>query len=150
MGSNEYGAYDAEVLTAIRADAALTATTYNATAGDLHVFTARQPLLIMGFGCQVSTAYTAPTTAQVVALDYRPSFGSDTGRVEKGRITMNTARAAGTVINKRVTPFKIKPGEQVVIEQVTAGSGGQGAAHWFVLACPVPETSKNCPNVVEL
>jgi hypothetical protein len=150
MGQNQYGSYDAEVLTAQQANANLTPTTYSASAGDLHTFTARRPLWVMGLGCEVTTAYTAPTTAQVVALDFRPTYGSDTGRVEKTTITMGTARTAGTIIHKRIDGFKVLPGQQVVIEQKTAGSGGAGAANWFILACPIPESDGNCTNLVVL
>jgi len=150
MGQNQYGSYDAEILTAKDANAALTPTAYNATAGDLHVITARRPLWVMGVGCEVTTAYTAPSTAQVVSLDFRPSYGSDTGRVEKATVTMDTARAAGTVIHKLIDGFKVLPGQQIVIEQKTAGSGGAGAANWFILVSPVPESAKNCPNLVVL
>jgi hypothetical protein len=150
MGQNQYGSYDAEVLTATGADAGLTPTAYDATTGDKFTFTARRPMWVMGLGCEVTTAYTVPGTAQVVALDFRPTHNSDTGRLEKATITMNAARADGTIIHKRIDGFKVLPGQQVIIKQKTAGATGAGAANWFILACPVPESDGNCANLVVL
>ena len=147
MGANQYGSYDAEVISAAQADAGLTPTAYSAGAADLFIFTARRPMWVMGLGCEVTTAYTVPTTAQVVALDFRPTHNSDVGRLEKTTITMGSVRADGLVVHKRIDGFKVLPGQQVVIEQKTQGAVGAGAANWFLLACPIPESDNNCANL---
>ena len=88
---SEYGSYDLESLTAHHADAALTPTAYNAVAADLWVFTARNAMLVGGFGLEVTTAYADGGTDQIASLDFRPTHNSDTGRVEKATMTMNNA-----------------------------------------------------------
>jgi hypothetical protein len=146
---NQYGSYDAEILTPVFADAGLTPTAYNASAADLWVFTARRPLWVMGFGCEVTTAYADGGTDQIVSLDFRPTHNSDTGRVEKGTITLNNGVVAdGKVVIKRLAGFKVLPGQQVIIEQKQAGATGAGAANWFLMAAPVPEADGNCSNLV--
>ena len=54
---SEYGTYDLESLSAHHADAALTPTAYDAGAADLFIFTARNAMLVGGFGLEVTTAY---------------------------------------------------------------------------------------------
>ena len=91
---SEYGSYDLEALTALHADAGLTPTAYNAAAADLWVFTARNAMLVGGFGLEVTTAYADGGTDQIASLDFRPTHNSDTGRVEKATMTMNNAIVA--------------------------------------------------------
>lgn len=147
MGTNQYGSYDAEFLLSSDFDGQQSSINYDASTGDKGVFSPKVPVLIMGFGCQVTTAYTAPTTAQVVALDHRPTYGSDTGRTELATITMSAARPAGRVVHKRINPVKVLPGQQVIIKQKTAGAGGAGAATWYFLYALCPESSANCTNL---
>lgn len=147
MGQNQYGSYDALVIHEILADAALTPIAYDAAAADLYVFTARRPMWVMGLGCEITTGYTAPATAQVVSLDLRVTHNSDVGRLEKTTLTMDEVRADGLIVHKRIDGFKVLPGQQVVIEQKVQGVTGAGAANWFLLACPVPESDNNCAGL---
>jgi len=152
---NQYGSYDSYALNAVHADGALTATDYTATAADLHLFTARAPMLVHGFGLQVTVAYVDGSGAnQVASLDFRPTNASDTGRVEKCTMTMNdSVKAIGKIVRSKCAPFVVLPGQQVVIEQKTAGAGGAvtSAGNFFLLATPfIPETGANCPNIVDV
>jgi hypothetical protein len=149
---SEYGSYDLEALTPNRADAALTPTAYNAAAADLWVFTARNAMLVGGFGLEVTTAYANGGTDQIASLDFRPTHNSDTGRVEKATMTMNNAVVAdGKVVRSFCDPFVVLPGQQVIIEQKQAGGTGAGAGNFFLLATPfIPEPGANCPNIIDV
>ena len=65
---SEYGTYDLESLSAHHADAALTPTAYDAGAADLFIFTARNAMLVGGFGLEVTTAYQNGGTDQIASL----------------------------------------------------------------------------------
>jgi hypothetical protein len=148
---SEYGSYDYQSLTPNRADAALTPTAYNATAADLWVFTARNAMVVAGFGLEVTTAYTDGGTDQIASLDFRPTHNSDTGRVEKATMHMGDGAVAdGKVVRVFCAPFVVLPGQQVIIEQKQAGATGAGAGNFFLLAAPfIPEPGANCPNIID-
>lgn len=134
-----YGSFEAGVLCEIHADAKLTPTAYNAAAADLFVFTARRPMTVVGFAVEVTTAYTVPTTAQVLALDKRSTHNSDVGRLELATITMDAARADGHQYIKEFNEVDLDPGQQLVIEQKVQGAGGAGAGIPFILWYPRAE-----------
>lgn len=147
-----YGTYDKFPLLESLKDANQTTIAVNAATGDKAVFTARQPMMVVGFGLQVSTTYAdVSTTPQVVSLDKRPAYGSDTGRVELAAISMQTGYAAGKVYLKKFTAVKLDVGQQLVVKQKTQGAGGgslAGACIPFILWYPRAETAGNQSNLV--
>jgi hypothetical protein len=149
---SEYGTYDLESMTAHHADAALTPTAYDAGAADLWVFTARNAMLVGGFGLEVTTAYVNGNQDQIASLDFRPTHNSDVGRVEKCTLTMNNAVVAdGRIVRSFCDPFVVLPGQQVIIEQKQAGAVGAGAGNFYLLAAPfIPEPGANCPNIIDV
>ena len=149
---SEYGSHDLESLSAHHADAALTPTAYDAGAADLFIFTARNAMLIGGFGLEVTTAYQNGGTDQIASLDFRPTHNSDTGRLEKATLTLNNAVVAdGKIVRSFCDPFVALPGQQVIIEQKQAGGTGAGAGNFFLLAAPfIPEPGANCPNIIDV
>lgn len=146
-----YGTYDKFPLLESFKDANQTTIAVNAAAGDKAVFTARQPMTVVGFGLQVSTTYADVSTAQVVSLDKRPTYGSDSGREELATISMETGYAAGKVYLKKLSAIKLDVGQQLVVEQKVQGAGGgslAGACIPFILWYPRAEVPGNQSNLV--
>lgn len=149
-----YGAKDRFFLNSAVADAALgTAIAVEATAGDKFVFTAMETMEVSEFRALITVAlnYDTPTAIAVVTLDHRPTYGSDTGRVELAAITLANGTAAGKILYKKFTPKKIKAGEQLVVEVKTAGTGGGSiAGDWqpIIVTSPEPESHGNCSSLV--
>lgn len=134
-----YGSFEAGVLCEIHADAKLTPTAYDAAAADLFVFTARRPLTVVGFAVEITTAYTVPTTAQVLSLDKRVTHNSDTDRLELATITMDAVRADGHIYVKEFNAVDLDVGQQLIIEQKVQGATGAGAGIPFALIIPRAE-----------
>jgi hypothetical protein len=107
----------------VTVDAALLAAVALQTPGDKGMVHVLGPVTVLRFGCLVTTATTG--VAAVVALDKRVTYGSDTGRVELGRITVPIGTAVGKTVYKDVMA-DIAPGEQLVVELVTASTAGGG------------------------
>ena len=142
-----YGTYDKFPLLESLKDANQTAIAVNATTGDKITFTARQPMMVVGFGLEISTTYAdMGTTAQVVSLDKRVTHNSDTGRVELAAITLATGYADGHVYLKKITATKLDVGQQLVVKQKVQGAGGGGLAGAcipFILWYPRAEVAGN-------
>ncbi|MCL6547172.1 MAG: hypothetical protein K6T61_18335 [Bryobacteraceae bacterium] len=147
MNMSGYGTYDKFPLLESWKDASQTPIAVNAAAGDKFVFTARQPMTVVGFGLEITTTYAdMGTTAQVVSLDKRPTHNSDTGREELAAITLATGYADGHVYRKRFTAVKLDVGQQLVVKQKVQGAGGGGLAGScipFILWYPRAETAEN-------
>jgi len=122
-----------------------------ATAGDKIVFTALEPCVVMGFRLliAVTIAYDTPTAIAQISLDKRVTFGSDSGRVELAVIVLPDGIVGGKVLYKNITPVKMLPGQQLVVEVKVAGVGttSSGSFKPFVVCAPAPETPGNCPNM---
>ena len=149
-----YGAYDRFALHSGMADAGLgSAIALEAAARDKFVFTVLEPMVVMGFRILATVAFNYDTmvTATKVALDHRPAYGADTNRAELGVATLPQGLAAGKFIYKNITPKKVLPGEQLVIETKVMGVGGTETGDWLpvIIVAPAPETPGNCANMVE-
>lgn len=147
-------------------DQAGLATAINLTAatGDKSIWNAFHPLEVSRVGILITTAtnYDTQTAAAVVAFDRRVTYGSDTGRIEMGRITIPDGAVAGTVYYLDIPngedndAGEVRAGGQIVCEVVTAGTGGgsiAGAWQPYVCAQPMaiaPGSNKNGNSVVTL
>ncbi len=140
-----------------------TAIAIEAATGDLSVWTAIHPMQVARVGVLVTVTidYDTITTACVVAFDRRPTYGSDTGRVEMGRVTIPQATKSGTVIYLDIPngqdndPGEIAAGGQVVSEIVVAGLGGTEVGDFqpFIVWVPMalqPANNKDGVGVVTL
>ena len=122
------------------ADAGLaTALALEVATGDKSIWTAFHPMQVSRVGVlvTVTTNYDTLITTTVVAFDRRVTYGSDTGRVEMGRVSIGNAVKAGTVIYLDIPNGadndngEVIAGGQVVSEVVTAGTGGAAIAGDF-------------------
>lgn len=107
-----------------------------AVVGDKFVFNIYEPIMVVEFRLVVAGAitYNTPSALAVVALDRRVTYGSDTGRVELGTITIPDAAPAGQQIYKAITPTNLDRGDQLVVEVKTQGAGGAGiSGSWLPL-----------------
>lgn len=148
-----YGAIDRFFMGSAVCDAALaTAIAVEAAAADTHVYTILETIVVVEFRVLITVTidYDTMTTAAVVALDHRVAYGSDTGRVELATITIPQATAAGKQLYKKITPKKIKAGEQLVVEVKVQGAGGTEVGDWqpVIVYSPAPETNANALGLV--
>lgn len=132
-----------------------TAEVLDAAAADHYEVIFPIPVVIMQFGFIVTEIVGDATTEAVVALDYRPAQGSDTGRVEKATLSFSggtIGSAVGDVIyvvdandNSVFDPFTVNVGQSIVFEHKTQASGGTttGQGHYFVTYRPYYETVAN-------
>lgn len=148
-----YGAYDRLSMPSSLSDAAQeTAIALEAAAGDKFTYTVKRPIVVFGFSLEVTVAfnYDTMTTAAKVALDYRVTYGSDTGREQLCELTLPQGLAAGKFLYKEFAPKKLLPGQQLVVEVTVQGAGGTETGDWLPVIdwAPAPETPANCPNMV--
>lgn len=121
--------------------------------GDKFILTPARPVDIIRWGYITDTAQDPDAGGFKIALDHRPTAGSDTGRVEKATITRADAEvsAAGAVIYNDVIlavaeatsadgskynvgpagPLRVEPGQQAVIE-VTDANGAASTGYVFI------------------
>ena len=134
-----------------------TAIAVEASTGDLSVWTAFHPMQVSRVGVIVVVAidYDTTTARTVVAFDRRVTYGSDTGRLEMGRITIPQGAVAGAVyyVDIPVGDGKdqggVNAGGQVVAEIVTAGAGAGtelGDFQPFICWQPMAVTPGNNKN----
>lgn len=113
------------------------AATMNAT-GDKFTFTPAKPVDVVRWGLIATVAMTG---SAVVALDHRPTAGSDTGRVDGavdangvdtagGTITAGAVAQGKGVYHNLSSPLRVDVGEEVVVQVTTAA--GAGSAVPFV------------------
>jgi hypothetical protein len=107
----------------VTVDAALLAAVALQTPGDKGIVHVLAPVSVLRFGCLITTATTG--VIAVAALDKRVTYGSDTGRVELGRLNIPIGTALGKTVYKDVIA-DVAPGEQLVIELITASTAGGG------------------------
>lgn len=112
------------------------------TAADKGTFAPARPVNIVRWGIIVTTLLDVGAGA-VFALDFRPTIGSDTGRVD-GAVSAGVDTAGGTITTGTTDvavgkglyhdvnpPLKVDPGEQVVFQAVDAPDTG-GAGFLFI------------------
>ena len=103
--------------------------------GDKFTFTPAKPVDIVRWGL-VSTV--AVTGSPVVALDKRPTSGSDTGRVDGstsngvdtagGNMSPGAVSQGKGVYHNLSSPLSVDPGEEAVLQVTTAAGAGSAVA----------------------
>jgi len=135
-------------------------------AADAITFTPAVPIDIKRWGYIVSeTAKDA--TACTVALDHRPTAGSETGRVEVDTIVLATALALGKGVVKELIlpvaqvtaedgslrdvsgtgPFQVDPGEEVIFEVTDAAVTGDVVYFLEYYELPYNLDTRNSANL---
>ena len=120
-------------------------------AGDtLFIWTCLWPMQVLAFGYLVTVAFNYDTlvTEGVVALDKRVTYAENViGRVEVCRLDLEPALPLGDVrfIIPNPTNIRCHPGDQLVVEVVTAAVGGTEVGDWspFVMCGVWAETPAN-------
>lgn len=126
-------------------DFAISAQVALTTTGDKFTFSPAMPVNIVRWGV-IADALIDVGAGMVIALDHRPLFGSDTGRVD-GATAAGVDTAGGTLstgttdvpagkgiyreVNQVPGPFKLDVGEQAVF-QVTDAADTAGTGFLFV------------------
>lgn len=132
-------------------NAFLTAENLAAATGDYGQYNIMKPIKVTRLTFVVSSAVTAGTTAPVVTFYRRPTFGSNTGRVAIGTLTIPNSASVGQVIYKDVNPVMINAGEQISFARtVQAADGGTAAGLGFYgfMSELKTETPANSSNMV--
>lgn len=126
-------------------DTALNAAIAMQSPADKGALTCTGPVTALRLCVLVTTAVTG--TAAVLALDRRVTYGSDTGRVEIGRITLPVGTAIGKVVWKELEPMDLDMGDQMVWELITASTAGGGVLS--VEYIPRAEMPSNQPDAIK-
>lgn len=87
-----------------------------------------EQVLVRSLYAVVTTLVASDTAEAVITIKRRPTYGSATGEVSIGTLTIPDTTAAGKVIYKNVSPVEIQPGDQVVFEITTAATDGSSVA----------------------
>jgi len=104
------------------------------------------PITVHRIAAVVTTAITVADA--IIALDRRVLTGSDTGRVELGRITIPVATGAiGKVFYKDIDPVDLDMGDQLVEELIQASTAG--AVVFQPIWIPRAETPVNQPDAIK-
>ena len=128
---------------------------FNAT-GDKFTFAPPCPVEVYRYGYTTFTAQDPDAGGFVLSLDFRPTVGSDTNRVEKDTLTRADAQtsAAGRVVFRDVKipvaqatgadgsvvnvgpagPLHVRPGEEVVLEVTNANGAASTGYVWIEYA----------------
>ncbi len=132
-----------------------TASIIEAATGDIMTWTAFHPMQVSRVGVLVTVTIdydnVAPTPC-VVAFDRRVTYGSDTGRVEMGRVTIPQATKSGTVIYVDIPngdgndTGEVIAGGQVVAEIVVAGLGTTEVGDFQPFICWQPMSLQPANN----
>ena len=129
----------------------------NALGIDLDKVAADVAVFNVPFKCQVVqaalliTETCAGTTPGVVAMDHRPTAGSDASRgvADIANFAMGTTVAGKHLYDLVAVGTVLEPGEQVVVEIVTQPvTGPAGHFHPILLVQQMPETQANLSNTV--
>lgn len=115
------------------------------TTGDKLSFSFALPTKVLRVVCTITTQNTV--TAAVIALDRRPTYGSDTGRVEVKQVTMPIAAVVGKAVYSTLINQIFQPGEQLMIELITASTAG--AAHIDIIVEQAWEEPLNLANGIQ-
>jgi hypothetical protein len=90
---------------------------------------------------------TSPTvTATVITYYYRPIYGSDTGIVTLGTVTIPVGATIGKVYKKNIAPYSVKEGGEIRIAVSTTSTAGGGQP--YVVVEEDCEADANSSNVI--
>lgn len=116
-----------------------TATVSDASStGTILTFTPAFPCEVVEFGVIVTTAFVKASGGVVISADFRPTAGSDTGKITGsataggGIMTLTnaqTVKAAGQVMKCRpASPLTVYPGQQILLNLSTGATSGAAIA----------------------
>ena len=114
---------------------------------------------IVPFKCEISEAQihvtetcAGGTTTPVVALDLRPTLGSDASRgaADIANFVLGTTAAGKVIYDKAARGTILEPGDEVVVQLVTQATGTGAAGHGIpcLLVVPIPEVDGNLSGKV--
>lgn len=96
----------------------------------------------------VSTLVDSAVTEAVIDFKARPNFGSATGEVTLGQLTIPDATVVGDVVYKDISPTNLFPGGELVFE-VSVAADTAGGAVYGVRADLDPEDANNQSQMIE-
>lgn len=147
-----YGTYDKHVLTDVEASGATTPIALEASAAVVRTWEVYEPIQVTRVGIKIAVTFNYDTQTQEGILKFKRyiAYGSATGAIELGTITLTDTAAAGKCVYIDVDTSDgrgdCKGGEQIVAEITTAGTGGGSIAGDFLCyVCynPRAETTAN-------
>lgn len=128
-----------------------TALNLAASVGNYAGYAVHAPIALNRISFIVTTAVTSGSVAAQVAFKRFPTFGSTSGSVSLGALTIPTAASVGQVYYKDIAYVKLNAGEQLMIQKgvqaVDAGTA-QGAGFVGFLFDPAPDYVTNQTNMV--
>lgn len=122
------------------------------SAADLAVFSIVEPCQLILSGAVVTEVCAGSTSTPVVKFDVRPTAGSDTSRGDgdAGELKLLTAAAGSVMVDKVGAGTVLEPGQEVVVQLVTAAVGTPtGHIRPFLQVIPVHELLDNYDVVSE-
>lgn len=126
-------------------DAASLAAIALQTPADKSTWSVLEPATVLRVSCLVLTAITVADA--IVAVDRRVLAGSDTGRVEIGRLTIPSGTVAGKVVWKDLPATDLDMGDQLVLELIQASTAGGGILS--IITIPRSETPMNQADAIK-
>ncbi len=149
MSRPEYSSWSHSL---VRIDSALdTALNLAASVGNYAGLAVHAPIALTRVSFIVTSAVTSGSVAGQVAFKRFPTFGSTTGSVSLGSLTIPNAAAVGQVYYKDLTYARLNAGEELMIQKgVQAVDAGTAAGAGFVgfLFDPAPEYVANQSNMI--
>lgn len=128
-----------------------TAEDLTATAAVYGGYLVTYPIAIRRIYFYVTEALVASSAAAVVEFNQRPMYGTGSGEVLLGQITVPHAAAIGAVYYKDISPVRLNPGDELSYEHVTAiTSTGTAAGKGFygILYELAPEAVANNSDMI--
>ena len=109
-------------------NAYLTALSLVGGTGDYAKWYVGDQVIVERLMLMVTTTTLTGTAAPVVTFYARPTFGSTSGQITLGTLTIPTATAAGSIVYKNIESVKLPMGYTLVANLTTAGTDGGSAA----------------------
>lgn len=116
----------------------------SATGVHSYSFVCLSPFKINRLLALITTAVVS-TGGTVIAFKKYVAYGSSSGAVTLGSLTVPAATAKDVVVYKDISPVVFNPGDQLVFEVTTAAAGG-GAAGGAVYDAEAQEDPETPPN----
>lgn len=109
-------------------NAYLTARSLVASASDYASWYIGEEVILTRIMFLVTTTTLTGLVAPVVTFYARPTFGSSSGQISLGTLTIPTATAAGTILYKNIESVKLPQGYTLTVAGTTQGTDGGSAA----------------------
>lgn len=148
MSRPEYSGWSHAIVA--KSNAPLTALNLAAATGQYAGYAVHAPVALNRISFLVTTAVTSGSVNGQVAFKRYPTFGSSSGAVAIGTLTIPNAAAVGSVYYKDVSYVRVNAGEELaVLINVQCVDAGTAAGAGFVgfLFDPAPEYAGNQTNM---